>query len=183
CSASACTQTHKLAVLRFREGRLGPHGAVDHHPFEIMSRQRAGLVRHRQALLDQRHKLLLVQPPAPVTSGQTAVCGRRSARHRRMGKATRSPPRSRSDSRAPVPSQRDSAARNRAPVRTKRCRDNADVYVCNLEIMRMPALSPCRPSSTEHVMCEWCERKKGEANVHWHYPTVHFVQKQLIMAG
>jgi len=61
--------------------------------------------------------------------------------------------------------------------------DNANLYVCNLEIMRMPALYPCRPSSTEYVMGEWCERKEGEANVHWHYPTVHFVQKQLIMAG
>src|SRR5215469_7599478 len=49
--------------------------------------------------------------------------------------------------------------------------------------VRMPALSPCWPSSTEHVMGEWCERKEGEANVHWHYPTVHFIQKQLIMAG
>ena len=61
--------------------------------------------------------------------------------------------------------------------------DNADLYICNLENMRMPALSTCRPSSTEHVMGEWCERKEGEANVHWHYPTVHFVQEQLIMAG
>ena len=41
--------------------RLGLHRGVDHHPFEITGRQRPGLVRHRQALLDQRHQLLLAQ--------------------------------------------------------------------------------------------------------------------------
>jgi len=46
--------------------RLGLHRGVDHHPFEIAVRQRPGLVRHRQALLDQRHQRLLAQPLAPM---------------------------------------------------------------------------------------------------------------------
>ena len=46
--------------------RLGLHGRVDDHPLQILRRQRAGLVRHRQALLEQRHELLLAQPLAPA---------------------------------------------------------------------------------------------------------------------
>ena len=46
--------------------RLRLHGRVDHDPLEILVRQRAGLVRHRQALLHQRHQRLLAEPLAPV---------------------------------------------------------------------------------------------------------------------
>ena len=45
-------------IGRMRD-RLGLYRGVDHHPFEIAGCQRPGLVRHRQALLDQRHQLLL----------------------------------------------------------------------------------------------------------------------------
>ena len=46
--------------------RFRLHRGVDHHPFEITGRQRPGLVRHRQAFLDQRYQLLLAQPLTPV---------------------------------------------------------------------------------------------------------------------
>ena len=46
--------------------RFGLHRRIDHDPFEIAGCQRAGLVRHRQALLDQRHQLLLAEPLAPM---------------------------------------------------------------------------------------------------------------------
>jgi hypothetical protein len=52
-------------IGRMRDG-FGLHRGVDHHPFQIAGRQRPGLVRHRQALLDQRHQLLLAQPLAPM---------------------------------------------------------------------------------------------------------------------
>jgi hypothetical protein len=38
--------------------RFGLHRGVDSDPVEIADRQRSGLVRHRQALLDQRHRRL-----------------------------------------------------------------------------------------------------------------------------
>jgi hypothetical protein len=44
--------------------RLRLHRGVDHDPFEIAGCQRSRLVPHRQALLDQRHQLLLAQPLA-----------------------------------------------------------------------------------------------------------------------
>jgi hypothetical protein len=46
--------------------RLGLHRRVDHDPFEIAGRQRLGLVRYRQTLLEQRHQMLFPQPLAPV---------------------------------------------------------------------------------------------------------------------
>ena len=52
-------------VGRVRD-RLRLHRGVDHHALEIAGRQRPGLVRHRQALLDQGHQLLLAQPLAPM---------------------------------------------------------------------------------------------------------------------
>jgi len=38
----------------------------DYHPLEILGRDGAGLVRHRQALLHQRHELLLAQALTPT---------------------------------------------------------------------------------------------------------------------
>ena len=46
--------------------RLRLHRRVDHHPFEIPGRQPAGLVRYRQALLEQGDQLFLAQPPPPM---------------------------------------------------------------------------------------------------------------------
>jgi hypothetical protein len=46
--------------------RLRLHRGVDHHALEIAGRQRPGLVRHRQAFLEQRRQLLLAQPLAPM---------------------------------------------------------------------------------------------------------------------
>ena len=45
--------------------RLGLDRGVHHHPLQIPGRQGAGLVSDRQALLQQRHQLLLAQPLAP----------------------------------------------------------------------------------------------------------------------
>src|SRR5437764_10973236 len=39
---------------------------VDHNPLEILGRDRARLVRHRKALLDEGHQLLLAQALAPA---------------------------------------------------------------------------------------------------------------------
>jgi hypothetical protein len=39
---------------------------VDHYPLEIAGCQGLGLVRHREALLDQGDQLLLAQPLAPI---------------------------------------------------------------------------------------------------------------------
>ena len=46
--------------------RFGLHRGVDHHPLEVTRCYGAGLVRHRQALLNQSHQLLLAQPLAPM---------------------------------------------------------------------------------------------------------------------
>jgi hypothetical protein len=46
--------------------RFGLDRRVDHNPFEITGGQRSSLVRHRQALLDQRRQLFLAQALAPV---------------------------------------------------------------------------------------------------------------------
>jgi hypothetical protein len=46
--------------------RFRLHRGVDHDLFEITACQRTGLVRHRQALLDQCHQLLLAQPLPPM---------------------------------------------------------------------------------------------------------------------
>ena len=60
-------QFFQCAMAQPRIGRVrdrfGLHRGVDHDPFEITGRQRAGLVRHRQALLDQRHQLFFAQAP------------------------------------------------------------------------------------------------------------------------
>jgi hypothetical protein len=45
--------------------RLRLHRGVNHHPLEITGRQRARLVRHRQAFLKQRDQLRLAQALAP----------------------------------------------------------------------------------------------------------------------
>ena len=49
-------------IGRMRD-RFGLYRGVDHDPFEITARQCPGLVRHRQALLDQRHQLFFAQAP------------------------------------------------------------------------------------------------------------------------
>src|SRR5215469_3561904 len=63
-------QFFERAMAQPRIGRMRDrfrlHRGIDHDPFEIAGRQRAGLVRHRQALLDQRHQRLLAQPLAPM---------------------------------------------------------------------------------------------------------------------
>jgi hypothetical protein len=46
--------------------RFGLHRGVDNDPFKIAGRQRPGLVRYRQALLDQRHQRLRAQSLAPM---------------------------------------------------------------------------------------------------------------------
>ena len=48
-----------------RDG-LGLHRGVDHHPLQVLGRDRAGLVRDGQALLNERHELLLAEPLAPA---------------------------------------------------------------------------------------------------------------------
>ena len=42
------------------------HRRVDHHTFEIPGRQCPGLVRHRQALLNQSDEVFLAQPLPPM---------------------------------------------------------------------------------------------------------------------
>jgi len=46
--------------------RLRLHRGVHHHTLQILGLERARLVRHRQALLDQRHQLLLTQALTPA---------------------------------------------------------------------------------------------------------------------
>jgi len=53
---------------------------VDHNPLEILGRDRARLVRHRKALLDESHQLLLAQALAPA-------CQRRAVERRLMTEA------------------------------------------------------------------------------------------------
>ena len=52
-------------VGRMRD-RLRLHRGIDHHPFQVPGTDRARLVRHRQAFLDQRDELLLAEPLAPA---------------------------------------------------------------------------------------------------------------------
>jgi hypothetical protein len=63
-------QFFQCAMAQPRIGRVRDrfrlYRGVDHNPFEIAGRQSAGLVRHRQALLDQRHQLLRAQPLTPM---------------------------------------------------------------------------------------------------------------------
>jgi hypothetical protein len=46
--------------------RLRLHGGVDRHPPQVLGRQRAGGVRHREALLKQRRQPFLAQPLPPA---------------------------------------------------------------------------------------------------------------------
>ena len=64
---------HQACVGRMRH-RLRLHGRVDHHALEVLVLERAGLVRHRQALLDQGGELLLAQSLAPARH-RTAIEG------------------------------------------------------------------------------------------------------------
>jgi hypothetical protein len=63
-------QFFQSAMVQPRMGwmgnRFGLYRGIDHDPLDIAGRQRVGLVRHRQALLDQRHQLLLAQALAPM---------------------------------------------------------------------------------------------------------------------
>ena len=56
---------HQLGVGR-KGDRLGLHGGVHNDLGEVGGLGRAGARRHGQALLDQRHELLLPHPLAPV---------------------------------------------------------------------------------------------------------------------
>lgn len=50
--------------------RLRLHRGIDDNPLEVLGRDGAGLVRHRQALLDESHELLLTQAlPPPCHRG------------------------------------------------------------------------------------------------------------------
>jgi hypothetical protein len=49
--------------------------------------------------------------------------------------------------------------------------------------LRRPHSIACLPSLMEYVIYERCERNEGEANIHRHYPAIHLVQEQLVMAG
>src|SRR5215467_13819229 len=55
----------KPRIGRMRD-RLRLYRRVDHHAFEIPGRQCAGLVRHRQALLDQGDEMFLAKPLPPM---------------------------------------------------------------------------------------------------------------------
>ena len=46
--------------------RLWLHRCVDYHAFEIPGRQCPGLVRHRQAFLNQRDEVFLAKPLPPM---------------------------------------------------------------------------------------------------------------------
>ena len=56
---------HQPGVGRMGD-RLGLHRGVHGHALQILGLERAGLVRHRQALLEQRRELLLAQALAPA---------------------------------------------------------------------------------------------------------------------
>ena len=56
---------HQPSVGREGHG-LGLHRGVHRHPLQVLRHQGTGLVRHRQALLDQRQELLFAQPLAPA---------------------------------------------------------------------------------------------------------------------
>jgi len=63
-------QFFQCAMAQPRIGRMrdrfGLYRRVDHDPFEITARQCPGLVRHRQALLDQRRQLFFAQALTPM---------------------------------------------------------------------------------------------------------------------
>ena len=56
---------HQPRVGRVRH-RLGLHRGVDHDALQVLGRDRAALVRHVEALLEQRLELGLAQPLAPA---------------------------------------------------------------------------------------------------------------------
>ncbi len=56
---------HQPRIGRMRD-RLRLHRRVDDNPLEILGRDRARLVRHRKALLDEGHQLFLAQALAPA---------------------------------------------------------------------------------------------------------------------
>jgi hypothetical protein len=56
---------HQPRIRRMRDG-LGLHGRVHDDSFQVLRLDRAGLVRDREALLDQRHERLLAQPLPPA---------------------------------------------------------------------------------------------------------------------
>jgi hypothetical protein len=51
--------------IGWMRNRLGLHGRVHHHALQVLCSERAGLVRDRETLLDQRHQLFLTQALAP----------------------------------------------------------------------------------------------------------------------
>ena len=52
--------------IRRVSNRLRLNSGVDHHPLEILGLDCSGVVRHRQALLDQGRELLLPETLAPA---------------------------------------------------------------------------------------------------------------------
>src|SRR6201987_5639789 len=62
---------HELGVGRKGDG-LGLNGGVHHHPLQIARPQRAGLVRHPQAL-GQQQLQLIAKPLAPVAEVRELV--------------------------------------------------------------------------------------------------------------
>jgi hypothetical protein len=56
---------HEPRIGRMRD-RLGLYRGVDRDALQILGLERAGLMRHRQALLDQGHELFLAQALAPA---------------------------------------------------------------------------------------------------------------------
>ena len=56
---------HEASIGRMGD-RLGLHRGVNGDALEVLGRDRAGFVRDRQALLDQRHDLLFAQALAPA---------------------------------------------------------------------------------------------------------------------
>jgi hypothetical protein len=56
---------HEPRISRMRD-RLGLHRRIDRDALQVLGLERAGLVHHRQALLDQRRELLLAKPLPPA---------------------------------------------------------------------------------------------------------------------
>ena len=65
-----CHQLDEGLVHQPRAGRMGDglglHRGADGHPLEVLAGDRTGLVRDRQALLEQGHELLLAEALAPA---------------------------------------------------------------------------------------------------------------------
>ena len=60
---------HQPRVGRMRD-RFRLHRRIDHDAFQVLDRDRARLVRNREAFLEQRHQLRLAEPLPPARQGR-----------------------------------------------------------------------------------------------------------------